>query len=81
MRITYLLIGRHGSAPSGLGALRAEGLVVVSSAGLLAEAPGPPVGVHAPESVVGLSWAQLHKTRKRLTQLKKERVSYNNIQY
>lgn len=65
----HLLVGRHSSAPSGLGAVLAEVLVVVSSAGLLAEAPGLPVGVHAPESVVALSWSQLQKmTTKRPTQ-------------
>lgn len=57
----YLLVRCHSSAPSGLGAVVAEVLVVVSSAGLLTEAPRLPVGVHAPESVVALSWSQLHK--------------------
>lgn len=37
--LAYLLVGRHAFAPSGLGCVAAQGLVVVPSAGLLAEAP------------------------------------------
>lgn len=37
--LAYLLIGCHASAPSGLSGVVAQVLVVVSSAGLLAEAP------------------------------------------
>lgn len=35
----YLLVGRHAFAPSGLDCVTAKVLVVVPSAGLLAEAP------------------------------------------
>lgn len=37
--VAYLLVGCHAFAPSGLGCVAAQGLVVVPSAGLLAEAP------------------------------------------
>lgn len=41
--LAYLLVGRHGFAPAGLSCVAAQGLVVVPSAGLFAEAPRLPV--------------------------------------
>lgn len=57
----HLLVGRHASAPPGLSDVLSQRLVVVSSAGLLAEAPRLPVWIHAPQLVLTLSGGQLEK--------------------
>ena len=41
--LAHLLVGRHAFAAAGLGCVAAQGLVIVPSAGLLAEAPRLPV--------------------------------------
>lgn len=55
----HLFVRRHGSTPSGLSDLLSQCLVVVSSAGLLAEAPRLPVGIDAPQLVLTFSGRQL----------------------
>lgn len=57
--VVYLLVGGHAFAPVGLGRVAAQGLVVVPSARLLAEAPWPSVRIHAPQFVVVFSGRQL----------------------
>lgn len=59
--LAYLLVGRHAFSLLGLGCVAAQGLVVVPSAGLFAEAPWLSVWIHTPQFIVAFSRSQLRK--------------------
>ena len=60
----HLLVWRHVAAPRVLGRrVTAQGFVVVPSAGLFAEAPRLPVGVHPPQPITALRCSQLTRER------------------